>query len=475
MKRLRLLNMMIAVLIFWSCTDDWSFSTDSRYRLDFSADTVKFDTVFAGVASFTDGFMIYNENSEGLRFDAVMGGGAASPFRMNLDGEGGAVITGLEIPAGDSLFCFVSVNIPCTDDVALTDAFDSIRFILESGNVQHVRLSAHGQNSVSLKGLRVESDMTLTARLPYIIYDSLFVADGTVLTLAPGASLYFHSDAYLDVAGRIVARGKADSVILMRGDRLDLMLPKLPYDYLNGQWGGIRLRGSSMGNLLEYCDIHGGNWGVRADSSSLDDTKLTVISSIIHNVTGNGIEATNSRISVANSQITAAVGRCVDIAGGMSDFTFCTIAGLSVWSYSDKTVVLSDRRDGRSYPLQGASFRNCIITGRNATEFVTDFDETSAPSAPFSVSNSLIMCKDSTDARFSSDVRFENLKSKPNGAYNFVDHSVQGYRSVYALDSTSRARGIADDLSAVWTVDLAGIARPLSGADAGCYQYVPLE
>lgn len=474
MKRFRLLNMMIAVLIFWSCTDDWSFSTDSRYRLDFSADTVKFDTVFAGVASPTGGFMIYNENSEGLRFDAVMGGGAASPFRMNLDGEGGAVITGLEIPAGDSLFCFVSVNIPCTDDVALTDAFDSIRFILESGNVQHVRLSAHGQNSVSLKGLRVESDMTLTARLPYIIYDSLFVADGTVLTLAPGASLYFHSDAYLDVAGRIVARGKADSVILMRGDRLDLMLPKLPYDYLNGQWGGIRLRGSSMGNLLEYCDIHGGNWGVRADSSSLDDTKLTVISSIIHNVTGNGIEATNSRISVANSQITAAVGRCVDIAGGISDFTFCTIAGISVWSYSDKTVVLSDRRDGRSYPLQGASFRNCIITGRNATEFVTDFDEASAPSAPFSVSNSLIMCKDSTDARF-SNVRFENLDTKPNGAYNFVDHSVQGYRSVYALDSTSRARGISDDLSTLWTVDLAGIARPSSGADAGCYQYVPLE
>ena len=474
MKRLRLLNIIFAMLVLWSCTDDWTFSTDSRYRLDMSVDTLKFDTVFAGLASPVYGFMIYNRNTEGLRLDAVMGGGADSPFRMNVDGEGGTVITGLEIPAGDSLYCFVSVNIPWADNEALTDAFDSIRFILESGTVQFVRLSASGQNAVSLRGMRVEHDTTLTARLPYRVYDSLYVADGAVLTLSPGTQLYFHKDACLDVAGQLVARGKADSVIVMRGDRLDQMLHNLPYDFLNGQWGGIRLRGSSMGNVLEYCDIHGGDWGVVMDSSRVDETKLTVTSSIIHNVSGKGIEATNCRISVANSQITDAVMGCVDIAGGISDFTFCTIAGISYWSYCDKAVVLSDRRGDKRFPLLGATFRNCIITGRNSNEFVTEFDEETRDSAPYSVSNSLVMCPDSTDTRF-SNVLFENRKLDVYGARNFVDGLFQGYSSVYALDSLSPARGLADDLSDVWPFDLAGTLRPLTGADAGCYQYVPSE
>ena len=474
MKRFRFLIAVFSVLAFWSCSDDWSFSTDSRYVLDFSVDTVKFDTVFSGLSSYTDGFMIYNENSVGLRFDAVMGGGTNSPFRMNLDGEGGTVITGLEIPGGDSLFCFLSVNIPWADNPQLTDVFDSIRFILEGGTVQFVKLSAHGQNAVSLRGMRVEHDTTLTSRLPYIIYDSLYVADGAMLTLNPGVRLYFHKDARLDAAGRIMAKGTADSVILMQGDRLDHMLPELPYSLLNSQWGGIRLRSSSMGNVFEYCDIHSGNWGIKADSCALDQTKLTVVSSIIHNVSGNGIEATNCKISVANSQITNAVGLCVDIAGGVSDFTFCTIAGFSRWSYSDHAVQLSDKRNDRHYQLMSATFRNCIITGRNANEFVTVFEDSVRNTAPYKISNSLIMTQDSTDIRF-SDVRFENRDSKVYGASNFVDKTIRGYGSVFALDSLSRARGIADTLSKVWIVDLAGVPRPVTGADAGCYQYVPKE
>ena len=220
MKRFLLLNILLPLLTICSCTDDWKFSTDSGYVLGFSVDTVRFDTVFTGVASASAEFRIYNRNDVGLRFDALMGSGAASPFRMNLDGEGGAVISGLEIPAGDSLFCFVSVNIPSTDDPSLFHAFDSIRFVMESGNVQCVRLSAFGQNAVRIRGRRIGSDTVLTARLPYIIYDSLSVAPGATLTLQPGVQFYFHRGAVLDIQGRIIARGSADSMIVMRGDRL---------------------------------------------------------------------------------------------------------------------------------------------------------------------------------------------------------------------------------------------------------------
>ena len=82
------------------------------------------------------------------------------------------------------------------------------------------------------------------------------------------------------------------------------------------------------------------------------------------------------------------------------------------------------------------------------------------------------MVQDSTDVRY-RNVVFEDRSSKYFGSSNFVDHTMQGYSSIFMLDSLSAARGIADTLSAVWPVDLAGTARPLSGADAGCFQYKP--
>ena len=474
MKRFRLLTVLLPLLALCSCTDDWKFSTDSSYVLGFSADTVRFDTVFTGVASASAEFRIYNPNEVGLRFDALMGGGAASPFRMNLDGEGGTTVAGLEIPAGDSLFCFVSVNITQTDEAGIFNVFDSIRFVLESGAVQCVRLSAHGQNAVRLQGRRIEADETFSSRLPYIIFDSLYVADGATLTLQAGTRLYFHKGARLDVAGRLMAQGSQDSMIVMRGDRLDDMLEHLPYDLLSGQWGGIRLRGQSYGNRLEWCDIHGGTWGILADSADADQLKMSVISSIIHNVDINCIEATGCRIEVANSQITNAGVTCVDITGGWSEFTFCTIAGFSLWSVGNQAVLITDRREGYTLPFLGASFRNCIITGRHESEFITYFTDSIRNTAPYSVSNSLILVRDTTDRRY-SNVVFEDRESKVFGPYNFVDRSIRGYSSVFALDSLSPARGIADTLSAVWPVDLSGVSRPPLKADAGCFQYQPLE
>ena len=472
MKPLRIIFIIWALSALLSCQDDWKFSADSRYALAFSADTVKMDTVFTGIASASAGFMVYNTNDVGLRFDAVMGGGAASAFRMNLDGEGGAMITGLEIPAGDSLFCFVSVNIPSTDDPALLHAFDSIRFVMESGNVQFVRLSAYGQNAIRLKGEQIGNDTVFTARLPYIIYDSLSIAQGATLTVRPGARLYFHRGAVLDVSGRILAQGTADSMIVMRGDRLDMMLEGLPYDLLSGEWGGVVLRSNSYGNVLSYCDIHGGEWGVKADSAGMENTKLSISSSIIHNVSGTCLEATGCRVDVANSQLTNGGQGCVDLAGGSSEFVFCTIAAFSIWNLADQAVRLSDYRGGGRFPLSGASFRNCIITGRHASEFIVDVADSIRKTAEYSVSNSLLMVRDSADVRF-SNVVFENSRSKAYGATNFVDRTLRDYSSTFALDSLSPARGIADSLSLAWPVDLSGTPRPPSGADAGCYQYKP--
>lgn len=467
----RILSFILVLTAIAACQDDWRFSADGRYRLEFSADTLKMDTVFTGVTSGSLKFMVYNHNDVGLRFDALVGGGAQSPFRINLDGEGGTQITGLEIPARDSLFCYVSVNIRESGTVGYFSAFDSVGFVLESGNVQYVRLLACGQNAVRLDGRCFTADTTLTAHMPFLVYDTLHVADGATLTLEPGTRLYFHSGAVLDVAGRIIAQGKPDSVILMRGDRLDIMWtePPVPYDLLTSQWGGIRLRSGSYGNRFEWCDIHGGEFGIKADSASDAQTKFSLHSSIVHNMNVNCIETTGCRIDVANSQITNPGISCVDIAGGEANFTFCTLASISLWNYGSQAVLLSDVRDGVQVPLEGVRFNNCIITGRHADEFVVSLPDSVKELDKYSVTNSLVSTTDTLDTHF-RDVVFDRPGKNEGGAYNFVHASRDGLRPVFGLDRQSRARGIADTTAVAWPLDLHGTARPQRGADAGCYQ-----
>lgn len=471
MKLSRIIAFVLLLMTTMACQDDWSFSVDDRYELEFSADTLELDTVFTGVSSGSYLFMVYNPNGVNLRFDAVMGGGASSSFRINLDGQGGAQILGQEIAAHDSLFCYVSVNIPESDDLGYFREFDSVRFVLESGNVQYVRLRACGENAVRLKGRRIMSDTTLTAHKPFLIYDSLYVAEGATLTLAPGTRLYFHNDAVLDIAGRIVAQGSQDSMIVMRGDRLDVMqtVPPVPYDLRSSQWRGIRIRGGSYDNVFRYCDIHSSDFGIKADSAAADRIKLGLYSSIINNVKGNCIEATGCRIEVANSQITNAGVSCVDVAGGVSDFMFCTIASFSLWSLGEQAVMVTDRRDGVPVPFVGARFRNCIITGRHADEFVASLADSVKKLDVYSVSNSLVRTTDSLDTHL-SNVVFD--AGETVGADNFRCKSRDGLRPVFRLDSLSKARGAAGEGAALWPVDLAGVARPPMGADAGCYQYV---
>ena len=99
------------------------------------------------------------------------------------------------------------------------------------------------------------------------------------------------------------------------GDRTDRMFPYLPYDRLPGQWGGIRFYKTSYENHLVYADIHGGSFGIRCDSSMTDRRKLTLESSIIRQVSGNGLELTSCQAVVRNSEISNAGENCVSLLG----------------------------------------------------------------------------------------------------------------------------------------------------------------
>lgn len=461
-----------------SCADKVVWSADPSDRLTFSTDTVSFDTVFTAAGSSVEGFLIYNENRNALRTDVMLAGGAASPFRINVDGQSGLTVPDVEIRGGDSLYCFVSVLVNPEDSDSPVLVEDSIRFVMESGAVQYVRLMAYGQDVIILRGevVRKDSVLTLTSSRPYLIRDSLYVEAGAELIIEKGARLYCHDDVSLIVDGRIRASGTPDSMIVICGDRMDNMLSGIPYDLVAGRWGGIFLRAASMGNELHGCDIHSGSWGIVADSSGVDECKIVLDGCIVHNVTYDALSLKSCRSVVRNSQISNAGLHCVDILGGDHRFDFCTIAGFYPWSVKESALYLCNKSDTTIYPIVRAEFVNCIITGYGSDE-VSGIVVDSIPGiSPKQISNyriehSLVLTADTTDVHFADNV-WDSDSNPVHAAANFRHVSQGDFRFDFRLDSLSAARGMASP-STLCPLDINGVPRPDSLADVGCYQYLP--
>ena len=262
----RLLALPLAALAVGLCaltSCQEQFTTDPGVRLGFSADTLRFDTVFSTIKSPTWRVMVYNPQRKAVRIDrVVLAGGEQSYFQVNVDGQAGHTVNDVEISAGDSAYVFVSVNVQRLGSDSALLVEDQLAFHF-NGTTQQVVLQAYGQDVEIWHGRTILNDTTLTAAKPYLIYDSLAIAPGKLLTLEPGCRLYFHNNANLFVYGNLHAVGTAERPILMRGDRFDAMnyVPPVPYNDVAGQWGGVYLYGAGE-HRMEHVSINSGSVGV---------------------------------------------------------------------------------------------------------------------------------------------------------------------------------------------------------------------
>ena len=89
MKLFNRFFVMIFSFLFFavtSCKKDKPI-TDGSAKLNFSADSVLFDTVFSGIGSTTKLFKIYNKHKQSIVVSkAYIEKGNASPFRISIDG-----------------------------------------------------------------------------------------------------------------------------------------------------------------------------------------------------------------------------------------------------------------------------------------------------------------------------------------------------------------------------------------------------
>lgn len=480
---LSLFSFMLCVLLH-SCLSEEDYTLVSSARLTLSTDTLALDTIIAGASTNTYTMQVFNNNSKGVRIaKAYLEGGKDSYFRVNIDGAYlfDGETTNLEIAAGDSLRVFVEATAPNIDADQPQDLADRLIFFLESGTEQQVLLTASGQAVFIKEGVRIATDELWDAKRPYQIMDSLVVEKDATLTLAAGTRLYFHPKSSLIVYGKLLVEGQLGAPVVMRGDRLGYMFSQQPYDRIPNQWGGVVFKSSSVGNKLNYCDIHSGAFGIRCDSTADNEQKLLLENSIIHNVSGDAFYAKACVTSVGNSQITNAKGDCVKLMGGSHDFVHCTIGQFYAFA-GGRGVALrfGNHEDGVRLPLQKASFTNCLITGYNGDDLMGEQSERYKDDAfKFYFSHCLINTPKVNNDDFVNCLFEEDFPTSNRGDKHFYPaFDLQKLLFYFTLSPNSAAVNKADTNVARNTYPLDRLGRSRlsdEGADIGCYEMIPTE
>ena len=382
----RLLALPLAALAVGLCaltSCQEQFTTDPGVRLGFSADTLRFDTVFSTIKSPTRQVMVYNHQRKAVRIDrVVLAGGEQSYFQVNVDGQAGHTVNDVEISAGDSAYVFVSVNVQQLGSDSALLVEDRLAFHF-NGTTQQMVLQAYGQDVEIWHGRTILNDTTLTAAKPYLIYDSLAIAPGKLLTLEPGCRLYFHNNANLFVYGNLHAVGTAEHPILMRGDRFDAMnyVPPVPYNDVAGQWGGMYLYGAGE-HRMEHVSMNSGSVGVFLTYAGRNGIpadgempRLRMHSCRLHNFLVYGLVAQNAHAEVFNSLISNTGSYTVYLNGGTHTFVHTTMANyfnrgmaLQATSRDHTQPAVMVMNLNKTAPMR-TTFLNCAVAGNTNIEF----------------------------------------------------------------------------------------------------------
>lgn len=483
MKRVSLLLLLLVALCWASCDKDDVWTVSPNAKLEFSCDTVSFDTIISTHSSITKTLQVWNRGNDGVRIRRVsLGEGSTSHFRVNVDGEflQGGSGEDFEVRGKDSLFVHLEVTLPSSDSDSILAFEDELRFELESGVQQSVKLIASGMDVYTLRGTVFESDTTLRAGRPYLVYDSLVVCPGATLTLEPGVCLMFHDSVSMQVHGRLLAPGTLNRPITFRGDRIDRLFADLPYDNTDHRWGGIHFHGESLDNVMTQCDVHSGDYGILCDSPAHldpDHPTLVLANSVIHNVHGMGLSSEGCYITAVGTQFSNSFGYTLNLVGGAYDFVHCTVAQYYPWDPTShialylSNCVGDNEEDYR--PLHWAHFVNCVITGRGDDVIEGRILENQDYKCDYLFRNCFLRTVASNDSERFVNVVYDSDTLAVTGNAHFCNFVDKGYNYSFVPDSLSAIRGMADTTYTrlLAPFDRLGIDRMKEGKpDAGAYQ-----
>ncbi len=489
----------IGLAVGFSC-DNERFTTNPNDRLEFSTDTLRFDTIFSTIPSVTLQLKVYNRHSRAININRIwLENGVNTSFRFNADGYpsgAGKSLENIVVGAQDSIFVFVETTLKenSTDNPVYTA--ENLVFEANSQR-QSVVLEAYGQDAVILRNHSLTTDETFTADKPYLIFGFLHVPQGRRLTLEAGTRIYIHKgdnivlstasgtlaleNTCIVVEGNLVANGTTDKRILIRGDRFDLAYTNIPYSFLPSQWGSIYLVSQTGDNILNNTDIVGATNGVVMLGRASIPIKLKVENSIFHCIGGNGILSQFGDLNVVNSEISNCGGSAIAQLGGKMKIVHTTIANYMPAAFlGDNTSNEPALRIANfvkvndivtAFPITSTVVENSIIYGNRQSEI--GLKDTLDISFNVFISNCLIKSPELTRSELHKVYWTKNVEGQifEQTSPDFGNLKESGYFS-FQLSDDSYAKDKANYMVAnSYPLDLLGKSRLAdTKPDLGAYE-----
>ena len=447
-------------------------------KLEFSADTVLFDTVFTTITSSTRSFTVRNTTGSPVEVDIVLAGGKQSYYSINVDGVPGTEFRGVEIPPNDSIFVFVKVNINPSDQNLPYLVTDSVMFF-QQNRTQSVQLVAFGQDAHFIIPNSGTSSMPYriiahehehvhwTNDKPWVIYGWAVVDSLGKLTIDPGTQVYVHKGGGIWVYryGNIHINGTLDEPVTLTGDRLESFFAN---DY--AQWEALWINESNEDNLIENAIISNSSYGIHLESlEEFTGNKTVINNSVIHNNQVMGIRAEGAVLEMNNCQVSN--NGTYSLALWVGDFTLNHVTVANYFTQSSrkdpavaltnnfiKTKVIGGEAVNVTYLGDAnATFNNCIIYGALTNEFATGKKD--GAELNYTLHNCIVR-KDSISNNHYINCFNQNPKfiATYGQNYNLQEDSP-------AIDAGMEGLGITTDI----------LGRPRNGVpDIGAYEYYPI-
>ncbi len=482
---------------FISCKKD-KFLTDPSATLNFSQDSILFDTVFTTIGSTTRNIRVINKHKQKINISSVrLEKGQSSNFFLNVDGTPGRLVQDVEILANDSIYIFVQVNVNPTN-IALSPLIIQDKIVFDvNGNEQSVKLEAWGQNAhyhfpttaiqykdgyLPYSTVSTNSNTTVVwgggtlgnpdDNRPHVVYGWLVVDSTQKLVINAGVKVYFHQNAGLWVYryGTLQVNGTQGNEVVFQGDRREADYADMP-----GQWDRIWINEGHTDNYINYAIIKNNFIGIQASilSSATQPKKLKITNTIIKNCSKWGLFTQYFTVWSGNNVIANCKEYCAAITmGGNCTFLHTTFANFynQEGGRGGQPCVYVGNNDGtQDWPIDSMFFANSIIDGTQGGELEMAIESsTLSPGQLCKVTNCLIK------GSIPTTTLITNTNNVFNSNADFSNPS--GYDFKIGTNSAAKTLGeftLIQPYPTILSFDITGLKQRVgTGAvSAGAYQF----
>ena len=458
---------LVLIILLGSCKPPEEIVASGAHSVRFSADTILFDTVFSTVGTVTLRLKVYNDNSNAIKIGKIyIGGGPSSPFKVIINGLETSSANDVLLLGNDSLYVLIKLLIDPHNQNLPYIVTDSIVFT--TGNLsQLVHLVAWGQDATFLNDSVLTGNVIWNPTKPFVIYKSLTVDCTAVLTINAGVRLYFGANANFMIKGKLITNGTFENQITLNTADLSKQNGVYP-----GQWSGIQISNSSVGNSLLWTTISNASTGVSIFKNNLSSNPdLTISHSIIKNMSGSAISGQTAYVNIDNSLLSNCAYNIVNfVSGGKGLWINNTFVCYSYDFFRSQPVLcLSDNSNGSNIQELSLAMANNVTWG----DFVDEISMNITPNAgKFSITSCNNVLKTANSAIIDTTNNNIIFDFTPNRKLNIdTIHFVDTYSYNFRPDSISIVRhhglikaGYTD------TDDLDGKPRNVP-PDIGAYDY----